>query len=200
MADLIANVKEQADDLWWLFVLQGVLTVLFGILALFLPGLTLVTLVYLFAIYVVIWGVLEVVRGFVQIGKVGSWWFSILFGIAAVGVGVYLIRNPDTLANVFLITVGGLILFRGVFDLFMAAFVLKSNDNRFLWVLSGILGIIAAIVLWRHPVTASLAFVWVMGLYSVIVGAVTIAFGFRVHSSGGELEEESPKRVATRKK
>lgn len=200
MADLSKTIKEQADDLWWLFILQGVLTILFGILALFLPGLTLVTLIYLFAIYVVLWGVLEVVRGFVQIGKVGSWWFSILFGIAAVGVGVYLIRNPDTLANVFLVTVGALILFRGVFDLFMAAFVLKSNENRFLWVLSGVLGILAAIILWRHPVTASLAFVWVMGLYSVIVGAVTIAFGFRIHAIADEIVDVVPKSVSTRKK
>ncbi len=200
MADAVSNVKDYADDLWWLFVFQGVATIIFGIIALFFPGLTLVGLVYIFAIFVVVWGVTELIRGLVQIGRVGSWWLSILFGIAAAGVGVYLISNPNTLAQVFVIIVGALILGRALVDLYLAVFVVRSNENRILWALTGVLGVIAGILLWKYPLTSSLAFVWVLGLYAVIVGSMTIAFALRVRSEVEQGIDEVKKAVGIKKR
>lgn len=200
MAEKLNQIKEYADDLWWLFIFQGVATVLFGIIALFFPGLTLVGLVYIFAIYVVIWGVTELIRGLVQIGRVGSWWLSILFGIAAAGVGVYLISNPNTLAKVFVVIVGALILARAIVDLYHAFFVVKSTENRVLFGLTGVLGIIAGILLWRYPLTSSLAFVWVLGLYAIIAGSMTIAFALRIRGEVDEAIAEAKKAVKSLKK
>lgn len=180
MADVTKAVKEYAEDLWWLFVLEGVVTVLFGIVALFWPGLTLVTLVYLFAIYIVVWGLFEIFRGLVQISRVSSWWVSLLFGLVATGVGVYLLRNPHIAAQVFVTLIGAVILARGVVDLYVAGFVAQKTENRVLWALTGILGIIAAIVMWSYPLASSLAFVWVLGLYALFAGVFQVAFALRV--------------------
>lgn len=70
-------VREAIDDLWWLFVLEGLIVVLFGLVALFFPGLTLVMLVYTFAIFTIAWGVVEVVHGLSDIGRTG-WWMTLL--------------------------------------------------------------------------------------------------------------------------
>ena len=41
---------------WWGFVLRGILAILFGVLTLFLPGLALASLIFLFGIYAIAQG------------------------------------------------------------------------------------------------------------------------------------------------
>lgn len=48
---------------WWAFALQGVLAIIFGILAILWPGLTLRTLVLLFAAYALVDGFFSVIAG-----------------------------------------------------------------------------------------------------------------------------------------
>jgi uncharacterized membrane protein HdeD (DUF308 family) len=160
----------------------------FGVTALFLPGLTLATLVILFAVYLVVVGVIELVHGFSSINKNGSWWFMLLVGLVSAGLGVYLIRNPSTALDAFIILVGALVLARGVFDLVVAAFFTRRMESRWLWAISGALGVVAGVVLWSNPVSGGLAFVWVLGLYALVVGSISLAYAFQVRGAIDELE------------
>ena len=183
------KVEEYVEDLWWLFVLQGIATLLFGVAALFLPGLTFATLIILFAVYAVVLGIIELVHGFGSIGKNSSWWFSLLVGLVLAGAGVYLIRNPQTALDVFIVIVGAMILARGVFDLVISAFFVKKTESRWLWAIAGVLGVIAGIFLWNNPVSGGLAFVWALGLYALIAGSINLAYAFQVRSAYNELKE-----------
>lgn len=201
-----AKVEEYVEDLWWLFVLQGIATLLFGVAALFLPGLTFATLIILFAVYAVILGVIELVHGFGSIGKSSSWWFSLLVGLVLAGAGVYLIRNPQTALDVFIVIVGAMILARGVFDLVISAFFVRKTESRWLWAIAGVLGVIAGIFLWNNPVSGGLAFVWALGLYALIAGSINLAYAFQVRSAYNELKDavadivEKPARVVRGRK
>lgn len=183
------KVEEYVEDLWWLFVLQGIATLLFGVAALFLPGLTFATLIILFAVYAVVLGVIELVHGFGSIGKSNSWWFSLLVGLVLAGAGVYLIRNPQTALDVFIVIVGAMILARGVFDLVISVFFVKKTESRWLWAIAGVLGVIAGIFLWNNPVSGGLAFVWALGLYALIAGSINLAYAFQVRSAYNELKD-----------
>lgn len=176
---MLKKMEQLVDNLWGWFVAQGVVTLLFGMVALFWPGVTLVTLVMLVAVYIFAIGVMLFVRGLMKSKKAQSWWFGALMGVVSAGLGIYLLINPNIAIGTFLIVVGLLLLVRGVFDLFLAAYVIKARDGRALWILSGVVGIIAAIVLWRYPVEAGTAFVWVLGLYAVIAGVVSLIYAYR---------------------
>lgn len=196
-----AKIGEYVEELWWLFVLQGIATLLFGVVALFLPGLTLATLVIVFAVYTIVLGVIELVHGFSSIGKHGSWWFSLLVGLVLAGVGIYLIRNPHTALDAFIVLIGALLLVRGIFDLIVAAFFTRRTESKWLWGIAGALGIVAGIILWNNPVSGGIAFVWVLGLYALIVGSIHLAYAFQVRGayeeirqSVEELAEDKPAR------
>ena len=178
-----SNVKEYVDGHHWgLFVLQGLVTVLFGVVALFLPGLTLANLVTLFAVYVTVVGVVELVHGLRDLGKSGSWWFSLLVGVVMLLVGVSLVRNPVTSMDSFFVLVGTVVLARGVADLFVSAFYSTKSDSRLLWVISGVVGVVAGIMLWRHPEAWFLIdAVGLLGLYALVVGSVGLAYASRMH-------------------
>jgi uncharacterized membrane protein HdeD (DUF308 family) len=175
------STKEYVDGhVHGLVVLQGLATLLFGVLALFFPGLTLVNLLTLFAVYVTVVGVVSLVHGFRDLGKSDHYWFSLLFGLVFVAAGVYLVRHPDMDQSAFLVLAGALVLVRGVADLFVSAFFSSNSEQRLLWVVSGVVGVVAGIMLWRYPVAGVMDFVWVLGLYALVVGSVGMAQANRV--------------------
>jgi uncharacterized membrane protein HdeD (DUF308 family) len=192
---MLESAKEYVKDLWWLIILQGIVTVLFGVVALFMPGLTLTSLLLLFGAYILVVGVIEIVHGFVDIGKNSSWWFSLLVGVVLLGTSIYLIRNPGTALTVFVIVVGALLLARGVFDFVIATFFVGRSDNRWLWAISGVIGVVAGVVVWRYPLGSSLAFVWVLGFYAVLAGIISIAYALRIRTVLSDVRDE-PVRLA----
>jgi uncharacterized membrane protein HdeD (DUF308 family) len=46
---------------WWVFVARGAMAVLFGLIALFMPGVTMLSLVLVFAAYAVTDGILTII-------------------------------------------------------------------------------------------------------------------------------------------
>ncbi len=176
------HVQEYVDShLWGLFVLQGLAAVLFGVVALFFPGLELASLVLFFAVYLVVVGVVELVHGFRDLGHSGSWWFSLMVGLVMVGAGVYLVRETAMELSSFLVFVGAVVLAKGVADLYVAGFFTRDSDHRWLWVVAGVVGVVAGVMLWRYPVADGLDFVWVLGLWALVVGSVGLAQAVRSH-------------------
>ena len=63
------KTKKLTKQIWWVILLTGVAGILFGALTLFLPGITLVTLIYMLAIFVVISGVIGLFEAISNIKK-----------------------------------------------------------------------------------------------------------------------------------
>jgi uncharacterized membrane protein HdeD (DUF308 family) len=168
-------VKNTVNDLWWVGVAEGVAALLFGIAAVFWPGLTLVILVYLFSAFVLAWGVASIVNGILSIPHRSTWWLTLVFGILSTGVGVYLVRHTNVSFKTFILLIGFTLIIRGVFDL-LSVFLEKTNaTTRVLWSILGLSGILVGIIILNQPVAGGVAFVWVLGLYALIAGPLMIA-------------------------
>src|SRR3546814_9161968 len=94
MAQAVARVPM---DLWWVGILQGVAAILFGISAVFWPGLTLVTLVYPFGAFVLAWGIISIISSLLGMRDRNNWWLTLIFGVVGLGVGLYLDRKSTRL-------------------------------------------------------------------------------------------------------
>ena len=167
--------SEALEELWWLALLQGIVAIFFGIVAIFWPGLTLVALVYLFSAYILAWGIVEVINGFLSIRRRDTWWLNLLFGLIGLGAGIYLVRHPQVSFAALIIIIGLVLVSRGLLDI-MAAFLDKrGSTHRILSLIVGAAAIIAGIVLLFQPEKGGVAFVWILGLYALIFGALTTA-------------------------
>ncbi len=167
-----------------LLVAQGVLTVLFGIAALFWPGLTTVIFISLFGVFVLVWGIIALVSSFLGIGRRNLWWLELIFSLLLVSLGVYLLQHPAITAEVLVLLVGFTFVVRGLVDV-VSAFFSKDRevvDNKWLFVFGGVLGVVLGVVVLAYPVVSGLAFVWAVGLYAVLYGALTIALAFKVRA------------------
>lgn len=169
-----------AKQLWGLAIGQGVLAILFGILALFWPGLTVSLLIVLFSVFVLVWGIVGVIVGLSSIGSNRFWWLELLFSVLAVGLAVFMLRNPADTAAIFVILIGLTFLARGVVDVLEGLFDAdRTSDSRAFALIAGVIGVIAGVVTLLYPVSAGVAVVWVVGLYAVLYGALAIGFALR---------------------
>lgn len=175
MADK-TTLSSAVKGLWWMGILQGTFAVFFGIVAVFWPGLTLVTLVYLLAAFVIAVGLTETVHGLMSIKARNTWWMTLLIGLIGLGAGIYLARHPNASFRTFILVVGISFIARGVLDV-VRVFLERwlSAGNKALGFIAGLAGIAAGIIILLQPVSGGLAFVWVLGLYGIIYGTLGIA-------------------------
>lgn len=173
-----------AKQLLGLTIAQGVLAILFGVIALFLPGLTVALLLLFFGIFVLVWGIVGLIVSLSRISSYKFWWLELIFSLLAIGLAVYVLRNPVDTAAIFVVVIGLTFLVRGVIDLLQGMFDKDSDsDERIFHVIVGVIGIAAGIIALLHPVSAGVAVVWIIGLYAVLYGALSIAFAFKAQES-----------------
>lgn len=177
------EVSQVAKQLWGLGIAFGVVSILFGVLALFWPGLTVALFILMFGVFVLVWGIMGLIVSLSSIGTDKFWWLELIFSLLAIGAAVYLLRNPVEAAQVFVLFIGLTFLIRGVVDILEGLFDAgRKGGNRVLSIVLGILGVIAGIITLTYPVSAGLAVVWIIGLYAVLYGSLLIAFSFRVQA------------------
>jgi uncharacterized membrane protein HdeD (DUF308 family) len=171
------------NQLTGLIVAEGVFAILAGIAMLFWPGLTLVFLVVLFGIFVLVWGIVELIRSLLGMGRVKFWWLELIFSLLVIGLGVFLLRNTVISIAVVILLIGFTFIVRGIIDLLIAFFSKNEDrDIRTFLGISGVIGIIAGIIVLAQPVASGLAFVWIVGLYTIISGSVLIVRALKARS------------------
>lgn len=168
-------------ETWSLVLVTGIVSTLFGLVALFWPKLTLATLVYMYAIFVVLIGAFSLFQSLASIKKDPLWWLMTLFAVFNIIIGVFLLRNPLVTATIFVVLLAIFIFVQSIMDLVIASYAGKG-DNRWIWVMTGVFGIIMGFVMLFYPLAASVAFVWVLGVYTLVHGVVAIAFAVQTKS------------------
>ncbi len=161
------------------FYWRGGLGILLGVLVLVWPGLTILSLVTLLSIWLLLAGVVSVIDGVMNIKKGGLGWLAgIVLGVFELGVGAYLVQRPG-LATLSIITLLGAVFVVQGFAYIMRTFLLPglSGGHRLLSLIFAALSFVAGVWLWRYPFHGTLAFVWLIGLYTIASGALLIAMG-----------------------
>ena len=177
--------ESLATMMWEGLVLRGIAAILFGIVAVVWPGLTLITLVYIFSAFILATGVIGLGTGLMNLFKQedGSILYNILLMLLAIleiGVGVYLLRHINVSFATFILLLGLVLIARGVIELVLSIFSggLVSTTYRWLMFLTGILTIAVGAIILFQPVAGGVAFVWALGLYGIISGTVSLALAY----------------------
>ena len=113
---------------WWVLLLEGILGVLFGILAFAWPSETALVLLFLVAIWALVTGVIEVGSAFIVPGSVGQRWGLGLAGLLSIIFGLILLVHPGTGLLAVLWLVGIYAIVFGV-SLIVYAFQVRSRTR-----------------------------------------------------------------------
>jgi uncharacterized membrane protein HdeD (DUF308 family) len=162
---------------WWALLLRGIAALLFGLAALFWPGLTLFVLIVFFGAYALIDGILAIVAGIR--GSEGSRWLLLAEGVLGVLAGLVALFWPGITALVLLFVISAWAIVTGLLKVVMAIAFRREIENGWLMVLSGVLSVVFGVILGVLPGVGLLSLVWLVGIYALIFGVALIVLGFR---------------------
>lgn len=167
---------------WWATVLRGVAAVLFGVMAVIWPDVTLLALLVLFGAYVLVDGVFALASAIAG-GRVGfsRAWLTVE-GIAGVAAGIITFSWPrlTAMALVWVIAIWALV--TGVFRVATAIRLRREIRGEWLLALDGALTVLFGIALAVWPNAGALTLVLLIGLYAIVSGAVLIGLGLHLRT------------------
>jgi uncharacterized membrane protein HdeD (DUF308 family) len=168
---------------WGILVFFGIVSIITGILVMAWPEATLVVVAVLFGIQLVIGGIFRFVSAFSRDEDTGGARVLIaLLGLLSLLIGLFLIRHVFvTLASMALV-LGIFWIVHGLIELF-AGIADTGSRSRWLSLTSGILGIVAGIIVFVYPSPSLVVLTVILGLWLILFGLLQIFSGFAARSA-----------------
>ncbi len=180
--DVLQNIGKQ----WGWVALRGVVAVLFGILAMSMPGITLAALVLVWGAYALVDGIFALIAGWRIRDQNKPLWPLILAGVAGVAAGLVAFFWPGVTALVLLYIIAFWAIVGGAFQIVAAIRFRKEMQNEWLHGLSGVISLLFGIMLLAQPGEGALALIWAIGLYSVFFGVLLLVLAVRMKIHAGK--------------
>jgi uncharacterized membrane protein HdeD (DUF308 family) len=165
---------------WWVVLLRGIVAVLFGLLAFFLPSITLIVLVLLFGIFAIVDGILSFERAFSASSRNESWIWPTIVGVLGIAAGVAAFIWPGITALVLLYIIAVWALLTGIVEIIGTIRMRREISDEWLFVLGGVLSVLFGLLVFARPGVGAIAVVWLIGFYAIVLGIQRIAVAFRM--------------------
>ena len=167
-------------SLWYL--LQGILMVVAGVLAVVYPLIASVAIVYLLAWILIISGVLQGI-GLIGARQVPHFWLQLISVVLAIVVGLLLLRQPEAGLVVFSVLLIVYFMVEGMAKVIFAL-TIKPFPN-WGWILgAGIVSMLLAIYLWANlSVVSEILLGILLGIQLLCEGVALTYLAWRVRES-----------------
>jgi uncharacterized membrane protein HdeD (DUF308 family) len=167
---------------WWSLVIRGVLGVLVGVITFVWPGITLAALVFLFAAYALVDGVISI-SGAVHAAHAHERWAALLvegiLGIVAASITVFW---PAITALTLVFVIAAWAIATGIAEIVAAVRLRKYISGEWLLVLSGVASVVFGVLVALVPVAGALAIALWFGAYAFVFGILLMVLGFRLRT------------------
>jgi uncharacterized membrane protein HdeD (DUF308 family) len=165
---------------WWVLALQGILGILFGVLAILFPGIALTTLAYLFAAWAIIAGVTQIAVGWrVAEARGRSWPFAVM-GIVSLVAGVLAALIPGLTVLGFVLLLGWWLVIQGAMEVYTAWRIRREVTGEWILALAGGARVILGLIVLVMPIVGAILTVALLATWSIIGGVTALVLGFRL--------------------
>lgn len=170
---------------WWAVALRGAIAIIFGVLALFWPGITVAVLVIMFGAYALVDGIFALVSAFSGKNKESRGLMALL-GVLGILFGIVALVWPGVTALALVFLIGGWAVVTGITEIVAAIRLRKEIKGEWLLIASGVISVIFGVLLWLAPGSGAIALAWLIGIYAIVFGVMLVALGFRLHKMDGK--------------
>jgi len=174
---------------WGWFLFRGIIALILGLLAIFLPFSALTAFALLFALFAFVDGVSLLVSGIVGATRHRErWWGLVIAGLVGIAVGVIYIAWPalSTIgyAFVFLVMVAIWAIVNGLGQIEAAIRLRREIEGEWLLAVAGtfsiLLGVAILVVTATVPGASLISVGLIIGFWALLAGVALIALGFRL--------------------
>ena len=164
---------------WWAFTLRGIIAILFGLVALVMPGAVMLSLALVFAAYLIVDGVFGIIAAVRAARSHERWGLLLLQAILNLAMGVIAAMFPVAAVLAFVIVMAVWALMTGGL-LLGAAFRLHMSHGRWWLALGGVVSLLWGVVLLLSPMIGAVVLTWWLGAYEFVFGIMLLVLSFRL--------------------
>jgi uncharacterized membrane protein HdeD (DUF308 family) len=180
---------------WRKLAVRGVAAVVFGLLTLLWPSLTLTALVLFFGAFALVDGALALaatLRG--EPGARGERGSLILEGVTGIAAGLATFVWPHITALVLLYLIAAWAAITGALELATAVRLRRTLQHEWLLALTGVFSMLFGALLVMFPGSGALAITWLIGWFAVVTGSLELALAYRLYKLESSLERPARQR------
>jgi uncharacterized membrane protein HdeD (DUF308 family) len=194
LPDQVAGLSSRdairgVTGVWWLFLIFGIIWILFGMFVLSYNVGSLLALALFAGVTFVLTGINQIMA-FSRVE--GGWrWLFLVGGALSILAGIVAFVWPGRTLLVISVVLAWFLVFKGIVDI-VAAF---SNHGRPYWWVLLILGILELLLgIWAagYPGRSLFVFVNVVGIYAIFHGFTELFAAFDLRGLGRRLDQERP--------
>jgi uncharacterized membrane protein HdeD (DUF308 family) len=160
--------------------MRGAVGVVVGLVAFAWPGLTILTLIGIFAAYALLDGITTLWLGLTSTPTAQRPWAPALRGVLGIAAGIFTFLWPSLTTLALLLVIATWAVVTGVLEIVAAFMFRRVIADEGLLALSGILSVGFGSLLFAFPALGLLGIAWALAAYALASGIVLIALGFRL--------------------
>jgi uncharacterized membrane protein HdeD (DUF308 family) len=172
------TVGKELTRMRWAIGISGLLFIVFGVVIIIWPNISLFSLVIVFGAFALARGIVGLVGALTSPVSEGRGWL-VFNSLISIVVGVVVFWRTDMSALALLYVIGAYAIALGVIETAGAYWLPLKGGDRVLLLLAGLVSVIFGIVMFAKPGDGALAVLALIAAYALIVGVaeVTVAIG-----------------------
>ncbi|QIL82074.1 HdeD family acid-resistance protein [Diaphorobacter sp. HDW4A] len=172
-------LRDTVGRSWWVILLFGIFSALFGVMALVNPLGAGAGLTWAIGVLAIAEGVVGLIGAFGKGAGVSRGWM-IFYAAVSILFGVMAVMNPLSMAATIATVTGFWFIFSGVMRIVWAVRVRKEIDNEWLLILGGVISIVLGGLLVAAPVAGVLVGAIWIGIGALVYGLLQIWAAFKL--------------------
>jgi len=189
--------RRYIDKHWFVFIIRGLMAAIFGFLALFGVMTDFEIVISVVSVFLLLMGIVDSVSALYASVKKHGWINSVidaLIDITAALMLLFFARN-NIVSSLVIIAVYTIV--SGLIDVFHGFLSTVDPTDRFIRVLTGVLGCVMGVVILNAGEFEIMTFIRFFGAYMLIVGVTSLIYG--VHNRSQNIEDKVARSQARRK-
>jgi uncharacterized membrane protein HdeD (DUF308 family) len=174
-----ATQKHLLKGPWWALVLRGLFIMIFGIIAILWPGISLWALILVFGVFIFVEGIFQMVVSFSIRNEDPNWSLLFLSGMFSFIIGLLAISWPGITATALLFLIGAWAIVIGVTQIVYSGQAKQEDGTRRgLMVIGGIIAIAFGFMAFIWPEATAISLILIIGFFAIFYGIQLMVVGF----------------------
>jgi uncharacterized membrane protein HdeD (DUF308 family) len=165
---------------WSIFLTNGLIAILFGLLALLVPVATILTLTIYFGLLIILGGLIIFYISYKNLQAKKSYMLLMAEAIFAILVGAVIAFYPKSSLNIFLIMIGIWATIVGLMQIIIAVRMKGKVSYHGMFTLNGVITLVFGLLLLFNPTGTIKLLFSVIGILAIIAGLLLVFLSFKV--------------------
>jgi uncharacterized membrane protein HdeD (DUF308 family) len=174
---------------WHLLAINGVIAILLGAMALFVPQETILIVAKYLGLIILLGGLVFLILAINHIQKQQPYGLLLTEAIMSIAIGIIIMVYTQETLSVFVILIGLWAIILGITELVLYASIKEQLANKRLVLINALLILAFGIIVFFNPFTAAVFLTAIVGIVALIVGVLMLVIAFQIRKSQKEVKK-----------